>query len=151
MDNKRLDWFDNVEARTHPWPGLNWLTAMLYVPDCEAAIKFYEEAFYFVPIFQIPDNKGTTVFARMRYRGNNFTISKEGFPGYERYKSPKTCKATAQITFYVYVDDADKAIAHAEACGCKLLQPVELQFWGDRKGTLEDPYGYIWELATRVQ
>ena len=124
---------------------------MLYVPNCEEAMKFYEKAFHFVTIFEMLDDSRTPVFIRMRYRGSNFTISKEGLPGYERYKSPKTAKTIPQMTFYVYVDDVDQTVAQAERCGAKLLQPVALQIWGDRKGTLEDPYGYVWELATRAQ
>ncbi len=123
----------------------------LYVPDCEEAMKFYEKAFHFVPIFEMSDDSGVSAFIRMRYRGNNFTISKEGLPGYEHYKSPKSAKTTPQMTFYVYVDDVDQVVAHAENCGCKLLQPVKLQFWGDRKATLEDPYGSVWDFTTRVQ
>ncbi|WP_019218193.1 VOC family protein [Legionella tunisiensis] len=65
----RLDWFDNVEQRPHPWPGLNWLTAMLVVPDVKKALAFYEELFGFVPIFELPDDQGELVFARLRYRG----------------------------------------------------------------------------------
>lgn len=149
-EGKLPNWFDNVEWRPHPWPGLNWLTAMLYVPSCQDAIKFYEKAFGFVTIFELPDGSGNPVFARMRYRGNNFTVSKEGSSGYEAYKSPITCKASPHATFYLYVDDVDRAVPDAVSYGGKLLQQPELQFWGDKKGTIEDPFGYVWELATRL-
>ena len=66
MNTRPLDWFDNVEARIHQWPGLNWLTAMLYVSNCEEAMKFYEKAFRFVTIFEMPDDSGSPVFIRMR-------------------------------------------------------------------------------------
>lgn len=150
MSFSRLDWFDNVDSRPHPWPGLNWLTPMLYVSDVQTAVTFYENAFGFVTIFQLPEKDGTLNFARMRYRGTNFTISKEGSFEFDGV-SPQQSNVTPPLTFYVYVDDVDQSMELALANGCKLLQAVRLEFWGDRKGRLRDPFGYIWELAMRIQ
>ena len=55
MDPSNRDWFDNVEFRAHPWPGLMWLTAELAVPDVTKAKNFYRAAFGMVPIFELPD------------------------------------------------------------------------------------------------
>lgn len=150
MSFSRLNWFDNVESRPHPWPGLNWLTPMLYVSDVQAAISFYEQVFGFVPIFQFPDADGSLIFARMRYRGSNFTLSKEGTFEFEG-RCPHQTKTLPPLMFYLYVDDADQAMKQAIDQGCELLQAVRLEFYGDRKGRLRDPFGYVWEIATRVQ
>lgn len=150
MDFSRPDWFDNVEHRQHPWPGLNWLTPMLYVPNVLAALHFYERAFAFIPIFQAPDEGGSLSFARMRYRGSNFTLSKEGSFDFEG-QCPQKSQALPPLMFYLYVDDVDHGMNQALSAGCELLQAARLEFWGDRKGRLRDPYGYIWELASRVE
>lgn len=49
------------------------------------------------------------------------------------------------------VDDADAAVERAVKAGAKLIQPVENQFWGDRRGTVVDPFGHKWMLGTHVE
>jgi PhnB protein len=150
-DFNNKNWFENVENRTHPWPGLNWLTAMLYVSDVQKALDFYSKTFNFVPIFQVPGSDGKTIeFARLRYRGSNFTLSKEGAFNYEG-KAPSTTKTLPPCMFYVYVDDVDYSTELAFKSGCQLLEPAHEEFWGDRKSRILDPFGYVWELATRMK
>ncbi|STX41385.1 Predicted enzyme related to lactoylglutathione lyase [Legionella donaldsonii] len=145
----RLDWFDNAEQRPHPWPGLNWLTAMLVVPDVKKAVSFYEEVFGFVPIFELPDDQGELVFARLRYRGCNFTLSQESAFNFEG-GSPQTTNNIPPFIFYVYVDDVDKLYAQAIAKGCRSLAEPNVQFWGDKTARLADPFGYRWDIALKV-
>ena len=78
MQNKKIDWFKNVEHRDHPHPGLNWLTTTLSVPDVSKAVNFYTEVLEMVAISELEDEKtGELLFARIRYRGNNFVLNKE--------------------------------------------------------------------------
>lgn len=150
FDFNNMHWFENVENRQHPWPGLNWLTAMLYVPNVEKAIDFYSKAFTFVPIFQAPTQEGRSIeFARMRYRGSNFTLNKEGSFDYEG-RAPKTSNVLPPCMFYVYVDDVDAFVKKAVEHGAELIQSPRVEFWGNKKARLRDPFGYIWEFATRV-
>ena len=145
----RLDWFDNVEERPHPWPGLNWLTAMLVVPDVTKAINFYEEVFGIVPIFQMPDETGNILFARMRYRGSNFTLNQEGTFNFDG-KAPSTTANLSPFTFYLYVDDVDKIYSHALSKNCKSLEEPHMEFWGDKKARIADPFGYVLYIATKM-
>ncbi|MCD1126326.1 hypothetical protein LPW36_09990 [Jinshanibacter sp. LJY008] len=69
---KKANWFDNVEDRSHPWPGLTWLTTALSVPDVRKAIEFYTNTMNMVAIAELEDNNGDMLFARIRYRGTNF-------------------------------------------------------------------------------
>jgi PhnB protein len=55
------------------------------------------------------------------------------------------------VSFLVYVPDVDAAFARALAAGAKAVRPVQDQFYGDRSGTLEDPFGHQWTLATHVE
>ncbi len=52
---------------------------------------------------------------------------------------------------HLYVEDVDAIAAQAVAAGAKLVKEVEDQFYGDRNGTIEDPFGHIWSIATHVE
>ena len=68
----------------------------------------------------------------------------------EPCKSPETMGGSP-VSFYVYVDDVDEAFNKARAAGAEVLMPVEDMFWGDRAGTVQDPFGYSWMLATHTR
>ncbi|KTD18712.1 Glyoxalase-like domain [Legionella lansingensis] len=145
----RLDWFDNVEERPHPWPGLNWLTAMLVVSDVKKAVNFYEEVFSIVPIFELPDENGRILFARMRYRGCNFTLTQEGAFNFDG-KAPDATNTVPPFVFYIYVDDVDSVYSQALEKDCKSVEEPHSEFWGDKKARVIDPFGYIWDIACRM-
>jgi PhnB protein len=66
------------------------------------------------------------------------------------FRSPKAIGGTP-VTLNVYVDDVDKVFARALAEGATSLRPVENQFYGDRSGSFEDPFGHRWNVATHVE
>jgi PhnB protein len=55
------------------------------------------------------------------------------------------------VSLYVYLPDVDKAVERATAAGGKILKPVEDQFYGDRSGFIQDPFGHLWGIATHVE
>ncbi len=63
---------------------------------------------------------------------------------------PKSLKGTP-VTIHLYVEDADAFVEKAVAAGAKITMPVAEQFWGDRYGVIEDPYGHKWSVATHVR
>jgi PhnB protein len=65
--------------------------------------------------------------------------------GGETYRSRRAVRLT------LYVPDADAAWAKALAAGCKVVSPIRIQFWGDRYGELEDPFGFVWAIATHLE
>jgi PhnB protein len=139
------DWFNNVELRPHPWPGLSWLTANLYYDDVAAAVYFYETVFHFVPIFEFRDkNSSNCVFARMRYRGANFVLSNKEFFA----EGVDSSAASAKLSMYVYVDEVQPLYEHALKAGAVSILPPQKEFWGDIRARIKDPFGYIWDLAT---
>lgn len=151
MDNANLFWFDNVEFRPHPWDGLNWLTAIIQVPDVRKARDIYINAFKFVPIFDLPDpeNPDNFVMTRLRYRGANFVLAKEGLD-YEG-KAPATTNTASPFVFYVYVDDVDDVYKKALELGMKsIMKPAET-VWGDWRARLSCPFGYQWDVAQRIK
>lgn len=148
MDNENMFWFDNVEFRTHPWPGLNWVTSLISVPDVKRARDIYQAAFGFVPIFDVCDDEGELVMTRMRYRGANFVLNKNGldFEGV----SPAESKAHPPFIFYVYVDNAEEAYVKALKKGFKTVFEPRNEYYGDRRSRVKCPFGYVWDLAQRV-
>ncbi|HTS35671.1 MAG TPA: VOC family protein [Candidatus Solibacter sp.] len=55
------------------------------------------------------------------------------------------------ISLYVYLPDVDRVVQQATAAGAKILRPVENQFYGDRSGFIQDPFGHLWGIATHVK
>ena len=150
MQNKKLNWFHNVEHRAHPHPGLNWLTTTISVPDVTRAIDFYTDVMEMVSISELEDEKtGELLFARIRYRGNNFVLNKEHWD-FEAV-APITSKQVSPFAFYLYVDNV-KALVEAirQDKEAKVLVEPEMQFWGDLKARIQDPFGYIWDLAEKA-
>lgn len=140
------DWFANVEARAHPWPGLGWNTVGLVYDDVDAAAEFYAKALGMVPIAVLPDEDGQTFFARMRYRGSNITLNR---PGWDSDLRQTTADSPPHFIFYLYVDDVRQTVALMEARGAACTKAAEQTPWGDLRARVRDPFGYLWDLAQR--
>ena len=149
MSAENLNWFDNVESRSHPWPGLNWVTTAIVCEDVRAAVDFYKRSMFFVPIFELPGENGELLFARMRYRGNNFTLNKPGFD-FEA-ASPAESGQTPPFVFYVYVDDVRSTAERMLENGATEVFAARKEFWGDIRARMKDPFGYVWDLAQKAQ
>jgi PhnB protein len=129
--------------------GYHTVNAVLTVKDCRRAIAFYERAFGAKQTFLMerPDGRGV-VHATIMI--GDCTV----MMGDESESSP--CKSAetlggSPISFYLYVDDADALFARAAAAGAGVRMPVTDMFWGDRMGTVTDPFGYAWSIATHVK
>lgn len=148
---QKLNWFDNVENRPHPWPGLNWLTTGLSVPDVRRAVDFYTGAMDMVAIAELPDttnDSGELLFARLRYRGNNFTLNKEHWDS--ACLSPASSGQTPPFIFYLYVDDVAALTEQMVQAGASVQVAASEMFWGDKKARLQDPFGYLWDIAQKL-
>ncbi|MCS3429940.1 VOC family protein [Klebsiella sp. BIGb0407] len=147
---KKLNWFNNVESRTHPWEGmgLTWLTTALNVPDVRAAVNFYINAMDMVAIAELEGNSGEMLFARIRYRGTNFTINKEGWDS--DLNSPQSSGIPTPFIFYMYVDDAALLVNQMVRAGAIVLNEPTEMFWGDLKVRIKDPFGFIWDIAQKL-
>lgn len=145
---KSHDWFANVEHRPHPWPGLNWLTTALCVPEVKAAAHFYSVALGFVSIAELQDDHSAELlFARMRYRGTNITLNKETWDS--DLVSPLTSGQASPFVFYLYVDDVSETCERMMAAGANIVAVPGRTSWGDLKARLQDPFGYVWDIAQR--
>jgi PhnB protein len=123
------------------------VTANLTVSDVKAAAAFYQKAFGFAKrgIMNGPDGKA--IHAELTLRGTTVMLSPE-MPQMGA-QSPKTVGASP-ASFYLLTESADKMVAKAVKLGATSKGPVMDMFWGDRTGTVVDPDGYTWMIATHI-
>ena len=123
------------------------VTVMLTVTDVKGAADFYQKAFGFTKrgIMNGPDGKA--IHAELTLRGTTLMLGPEIAQMGSR--AAKTIGASP-ATLYLLTENADKTVAKAVKLGSSLKGPVMDMFWGDRCGTLVDPEGYIWMVATHV-
>jgi PhnB protein len=123
------------------------VTAILTVTDVKAAADFYQKAFGFAKrgIMNGPDGKA--IHAELTLRGTTLMLGPEMAQMGSR--AAKTI-GTSPTTLYLLTENADKTVAKAVKHGATLKGPVMDMFWGDRVGTLVDPEGYSWMVATHI-
>jgi PhnB protein len=121
-------------------------TPYLIVNDAPRAIAFYKEAFKATEIIRLTDPSGKIAHAEIRIGHAPIMLADEQMG----YRSPASLGGSP-VSLLLYVEDADTLFAQAIACGAEELSPVSDQFYGDRMGSLKDPFGHIWSLATRVE
>jgi PhnB protein len=120
----------------------------LSVQGASDAIAFYKKAFAAKEVMRMPGPGGTIGHAEIEIGGSRIMLADE-FPEMN-FRSPRSVGGTP-VTIHLYVQDVDKVAKKAVAAGAKLLRPVADQFYGDRSGSLEDPFGHVWHIATHVQ
>ena len=135
----------SVQAIPH---GYHTLVPYLHVPSAAAAIDFYVEAFGAVETLRLTMPGGAIAHAEVKIGDSAIMLGDEN-PQWGN-KSPKTLGG-ATGGYMIYVDDVDAAFAKAVAAGATLLRPVMDQFYGDRSGTVTDPFGHNWTLATHIE
>ena len=133
---------------TKPIPeGYHSVTPYLIVDDAKSAIDFYTRAFGAEEKFRLP--MGDKIGHAEIKIGDSFVMLADEFPDMG-HLGPKNRGGTT-VSLVVYVPDVNTAFPKAIAAGAKELKPLQDQFWGDRMGTLTDPFGHQWSLATHVQ
>jgi len=128
--------------------GFHSLTPSFTFKDCQKAIAFYKKAFNAEILDNLPgpDGRGT-MHASLKI-GNSVLMMGDEMPGNPDCGKSAETLGTSPISLYLYVSDADAAFKQAVDAGAKVTMPVMDMFWGDRAGTLKDPFGYTWMIAT---
>lgn len=125
--------------------GYHTLTPYLIVRNGSAALEFYAAAFGAVEKYRLTLPGGAIAHAEMTVGDSVFMLSDE-MPEWGS-KSPRSLDGTP-CGFCLYVPDCDAAFAQAVAAGATVKRPLADQFYGDRSGTVTDPFGHDWTLAT---
>lgn len=137
----------------NPCPeGYHSVTPYLIVNDAAAAIDFYQQALDAKELFRLPmpDGSGGEKIghAEIRIGDSNVMLSDE-WPQMDAL-GPKS-RGGATSSMMLYVTDVDAAFQRALDAGARVDKQVENQFWGDRSGSVIDPFGHKWMLATHVE
>ena len=136
-------------ASVKPIPdGYHSLTPYLIVRGGKAALAFYKKAFGATELLRIDGPNDTIGHAEMRIGDSIFMLGEEN----EQYQchSPQKLGGTP-IGLMIYVTDSDVVYNQAIAAGATVLRPIQNQFYGDRSGTVTDPFGHQWTISTHVE
>ncbi|WP_327114571.1 VOC family protein [Nocardia sp. NBC_01730] len=120
----------------------------LAIDGAAAAIDFYKNIFGATERMRMPGPDGKIAHCELMF-GNSVVMLGDPAPDMG-FLDPKTVGGTP-VNLYVYVEDADAAFAAALAAGASELTPMTTQFYGDRSGAFEDPWGHRWTVATHVE
>ena len=129
--------------------GYHAITPYITVKDGNRAIEFYKRAFGAEEIMRMPRPDGRGIMhAELKIGDSRLFLGDEMPDG--KCRSPESLGGTA-VGIFLYVEDVDAVFERAKSAGAEVRMPVADMFWGDRFGTLADPFGHEWSLATHIE
>ena len=128
--------------------GYHSVTPYLILKNAAAAIEFYKKAFGAVELLRMAAPGGKIGHAEIKI-GDSPVMLADEYPDMG-FKGPESLGGTP-VSLMIYVDDVDKIYQQAIAAGGKEVRPLQNQFYGDRSGTLTDPFGHVWTISTHVE
>jgi len=136
-------------AKVNPIPeGYHSVTPYLSIKGAAKAIDYYKQVFGATELFRMAGADGKIGHAEIKI-GNSPIMLADEFPEME-FVSPQTLGGSP-IGLMIYVDDVDTMFNQALSAGATEVKPLQDQFYGDRSGTLKDPFGHVWTVATHVE
>jgi PhnB protein len=136
-------------ATAAPIPaGHRTVTPYLAVKNGAKALEFYTKAFGATEVYRLMVPDGRVGHAEIRL-GDSLIMLADEFPEYGG-KAPDTLGGSP-VAIHLYVEDVDGFVKRAVAAGAREVKPVMDQFYGDRSGQLEDPFGHLWWVATHKE
>ena len=136
-------------ANVKPIPeGYHSVTPYLSIKGAAAAIDYYKQVFGATELFRMAGPDGKIGHAEIKIGDSPIMLADE-FPEME-FVSPKTLGGSP-VGLMIYVDDVDTMYTQAISAGAQEIKPLQNQFYGDRSGTLKDPFGHVWTVATHVE
>jgi PhnB protein len=124
------------------------LFAYLRMKDAAKAIDFYQRAFGATEKFRLCEPSGRVGHAELDFGGTTLMLSDE-FPEYG-IQGPQSLGGTT-LSIHLHVDDADALIRRAVAAGATIVRPAADQFYGERSGTVRDPFGHEWNIGHEIE
>ena len=128
--------------------GYHSLTPYLAVEDASKAIDFYKEAFGAEENLRMPGADGKIAHAELQIGDSKLMLS-DPFP--HSNVRPPSERGGPTGSVFMYVDDVDATFEQAQRAGADVVSELEDMFWGDRFGTLSDPFGHVWSVATHKE
>jgi PhnB protein len=126
--------------------GYHSVTPYLVLEGAAKAIEFYKHAFEAQELLRLPGPDGKIAHAEIKIGDSPVMLADAG----EEFRGPRAFGGTP-VSIMIYVEEVDRIFRQALAAGAKELRPVIDQFYGDRSGTLVDPFGHVWTVATHIE
>lgn len=138
-----------MTTKVNPIPeGFHTVTPYLCVKDAARAIEFYKKAFGATEVMRLAEPSGRIGHAELRI-GDSPVMLADEFPEMG-FLSPESLGGSP-VRINLFVEDVDALTSQAIAAGAKVQQSVADQFYGERSGTIMDPFGHIWLISTRIE
>ncbi len=118
------------------------------IKDAAKGIDFYKKVFGATEVMRMPGPGGRIMHAELKIGDSVIMLADEN-PEMDA-RSPQTFGGTP-VSLMVYVEDVDSVFKRAVSAGAKELRPLQNQFYGDRSGTISDPFGHKWTISTHVE
>ncbi len=128
--------------------GYHSVCPALAIEDASEAIEFYKRAFGATERYRMPGPEGKIAHAELQI-GDSVVMLSDPFPQ-ASVKAPTEVGGTT-VGLFLYVEDVDAVFQQAVDAGATVTMELENMFWGDRFGSVTDPYGHSWSLATHVE
>ena len=128
--------------------GYHSLTPYVAVEDAEKAIEFYKDAFGATEQVRMPGPEGKIAHAELQIGDSKLMLS-DPFP--QSNVRPPAERGGATSSIFFYVEDVDAIFDQAKRAGATVVTELEDMFWGDRFGTVSDPFGHVWSIATHKE
>jgi len=135
---------------TKPLPtGFHSATICLTLKGASEAIEFYKKTFDAQELFRMPSQDNKSIMHAEIKIGDSIIMLNDEFPQMN-CKSPQSIGGSGSGV-YLYMDDVDATLKKAVENGAKITMPATDMFWGDRMGSMIDPFGHVWSIATHLK
>ena len=131
--------------------GYNTITPYLVINGAAQAIEYYKKVFGATVAVRMDAPNGAVGHAELKIGDSIIMLADENPQNTTPGHSGARTIGGSPISLYVYLPDVDKVVEHAVAEGAKVLKPVQDQFYGDRSGFIQDPFGHFWGIATHIE
>lgn len=129
--------------------GYSAVSPYLSIDGAADAIEFYQRAFGASVTFRLDMPNGQVAHAELRIGEANIMLA-DGCDEWPQFRTPEALGGSP-VGIHLYVADVDQCFDQAIAAGATQIKPPQDQFYGDRNGTLVDPFGHLWFLSSRIE
>jgi PhnB protein len=130
--------------------GYNSISPYLVVKGADRAIEYYQKVFGAKVLSRMDQPDGKVGHAELQIGDSRFMLAEENPSMGQGHRSAANIGASP-VSLYLYIPDVDRIVERAVDEGAKVLKPVQDQFYGDRSGFIQDPFGHLWGLATHIE
>jgi PhnB protein len=140
-----------MSKKVSPIPeGYNSITPYLIIKGAAQAIEYYKKVFGATEVIRMDQPDGKVGHAELKIGDSRIMLADEN-PSLGQGHASATSIGASPVSLYLYIPDVDRVVERAAAAGAKILKPVQDQFYGDRSGFIQDPFGHLWGVATHVE